>query len=102
MCGFRRGRDLNEMPQVVLLDLKFPKLDGLDGLRALREDEWTKLLSVVILTSSNEEQDLLSGYGLGANSYIRKPVGFRQFTDAVKQLGLYRLLLNEPLRGDKK
>lgn len=94
--GAHAGRDLSNMPQVVLLDLKLPKLDGLDVLRALRGDERTKLLPVVILTSSNEEKDLLAGYRLGANSYVRKPVDFQQFTEAVRQLGLYWLLLNEP------
>jgi two-component system response regulator len=97
--GRYAGRDLNDRPQVVLLDLKLPKLDGLDVLRALRADDRTRLLPVVILTSSNEEQDLLAGYRLGANSYVRKPVDFHQFTDAVKQLGLYWLLLNEPPPG---
>lgn len=94
--GRYAGRDLNDRPQVVLLDLKLPKLDGLDVLRAIRADDRTKFLPVVILTSSNEEQDLLAGYSFGANSYVRKPVDFHQFTDAVKQLGLYWLLLNEP------
>ncbi len=94
--GMYAGRDLNDAPQVVLLDLKLPKLDGLDVLRALRADDRTKLLPVVILTSSNEEKDLVAGYSLGANSYVQKPVDFQQFTDAVKQLGLYWLLLNEP------
>ncbi|MGH9727872.1 MAG: response regulator [Candidatus Acidiferrales bacterium] len=89
------GRDLTSLPQVVLLDLKLPKVDGLEVLRRLRADARTKLLPVVILTSSNEEQDRLTGYGLGANSYVRKPVDFVQFTDAVRQLGLYWLLLNE-------
>ncbi len=97
--GMYAGRDLNDAPQVVLLDLKLPKLDGLDVLRALRADDRTKLLPVVILTSSNEETDLVAGYSLGANSYVRKPVDFQQFTDAVKQLGLYWLLLNEPPPG---
>lgn len=94
--GRHAGRDLSDKPQVVLLDLKLPKLDGLDVLRAIRADDRTKFIPVVILTSSNEEQDLLAGYSLGANSYVRKPVDFHQFTDAVKQLGLYWLLLNEP------
>lgn len=94
--GRYAGRDLSDKPQLVLLDLKLPKLDGLDVLRAIRADDRTKFLPVVILTSSNEEQDLLAGYSLGANSYVRKPVDFHQFTDAVKQLGLYWLLLNEP------
>jgi len=94
------GRDPNLIPQVVLLDLKLPKLDGLEVLRRLRADERTKLLPVVILTSSNEEQDRLKGYDLGANSYVRKPVDFNQFIEAVRQLGLYWLILNErpPLR----
>ena len=89
------GRDPNLIPQVVLLDLKLPKLDGLEVLRRLRADERTKLLPVVILTSSNEEQDRLKGYDLGANSYVRKPVDFNQFIEAVRQLGLYWLILNE-------
>jgi len=82
------------LPQVVLLDLKLPKIDGLEVLRRLRADERTKLLPVVILTSSNEERDRLSGYNLGANSYVRKPVDFEQFTEAARQLGLYWLVLN--------
>jgi two-component system, response regulator len=94
--GSHQGRDLSVMPQVILLDLKLPKVDGLEVLRRIRTDPRTKLLPVVILTSSNEEQDLIRGYGLGANSYIRKPVDFSQFTEAVRQLGLYWLVLNEP------
>ena len=93
--GSQAGGDLNVMPQVILLDLKLPKVDGLEVLRQLRANERTKYLPVVILTSSNEEQDLLKGYGLGANSYVRKPVDFNQFTEAVRQLGLYWLVLNE-------
>ena len=83
------------MPQVVLLDLKLPKIDGLEVLKALRLDERTKLLPVVILTSSVEDQDLIRGYSLGANSYVRKPVDFAHFIEAVRQLGLYWLVLNE-------
>ncbi len=94
--GARVGRDTSIMPAVILLDLKLPKIDGLEVLRHLRADERTKLLPVVILTSSKEEKDMISGYTLGANSYVRKPVDFSQFSDAVKQLGLYWLLLNEP------
>ena len=93
--GAYAGRDLGEMPQVILLDLKLPKLDGLEVLRRLRADERTKLLPVVILTSSSEEQDMIAGYSLGANSYVRKPVDFMQFAEAVRQLGLYWLVLNE-------
>lgn len=93
--GQHSGRNAADLPQVVLLDLKLPKIDGLEVLRRLRANENTKLLPVVILTSSNEEQDRLKGYGLGANSYVRKPVDFGKFTEAVGQLGLYWLLLNE-------
>ena len=94
--GSYAGRDLTDMPQVILLDLKLPRVDGLEVLRRLRADERTRLLPVVILTSSNEEQDRIKGYGLGANSYVRKPVDFSQFIEAVRQLGLYWLILNEP------
>jgi two-component system response regulator len=93
--GMHSGRDTSLMPQVVLLDLKLPKIDGLEVLRQMRGNERTKLLPVVILTSSNEEGDRLSGYGFGANSYVRKPVDFNQFIEAVRQLGLYWLVLNE-------
>jgi two-component system, response regulator len=93
--GTYAGRDTREMPDVILLDLKLPKIDGFEVLRRLRSDERTKLLPVVILTSSNEERDRINGYGLGANSYVRKPVEFEEFVEAVKQLGLYWLLLNE-------
>jgi len=98
---FRRGahasRPADEVPQVVLLDLKLPKVDGLEVLRAIRADERTKLLPVVVLTSSIQEQDVVSSYGLGANSYVRKPVDFTQFVEAVRQLGLYWLVINQPL-----
>ena len=93
--GQFKERDTSLMPTVILLDLKLPKIDGLEVLRRLRADENTCLLPVVILTSSKEEQDRIKGYKLGANSYIRKPVDFVQFTDAIKQLELYWLVLNE-------
>ncbi len=93
--GAHAGRPASEVIQVVLLDLKLPKIDGLDVLRALRADERTRLIPIVILTSSAEDQDLLRGYGLGANSYVRKPVDFNQFVDAVRQLGLYWLVINQ-------
>jgi two-component system response regulator len=93
--GAHAGRDMNVMPQVILLDLKLPKIDGFEVLRQLRADERTKLLPVVILTTSNEEKDRLNGYGLGANSFVRKPVEFGQFIEGVRQLGLYWLILNE-------
>ena len=83
------------VPQLVLLDLKLPRVDGLEVLRRIRADERTRLLPVVILTSSREQRDLVEGYGCGANSYIRKPVDFGQFVEAVRQLGLYWLVLNE-------
>jgi two-component system response regulator len=83
-------------PQLVLLDLKLPKIDGLEVLRRIRCDERTRVLPVVILTTSTEDRDRLEGYRLGANSYVRKPVDFREFADAVNQLGLYWLVLNEP------
>jgi two-component system response regulator len=94
--GTYARRNLSVMPQVVLLDLKLPKVDGLEVLRRVRADDRTKLLPIVILTSSNEEADRINGYGLGANSYVRKPVDFNQFLEAVRQLGLYWLVLNEP------
>jgi two-component system response regulator len=93
--GRYSGSDTNLLPQVVLLDLNLPKVSGLEVLRQLRANERTKLLPVVILTSSNEEHDRLNGYELGANSYVRKPVDFNQFIEAVRQLGLYWLILNE-------
>lgn len=93
--GAYSTRDAAVLPQIVILDLKLPKIEGLEVLRRLRAAPQTKLLPVVILTSSNEERDRLEGYGLGANSYVRKPVDFAEFVDAVRQLGLYWLLLNE-------
>ncbi|MDJ0832299.1 MAG: response regulator [Gammaproteobacteria bacterium] len=93
--GEHAGRDVSIQPQVILLDLKLPKIDGLEVLKRIRSDERTKLLPVVILTTSNEQRDMISSYELGANSYIRKPVDFDQFMDAVRQLGLYWLVLNE-------
>lgn len=93
--GKYSGRDCEIVPQVVLLDLKMPKVDGLEVLQRMRADERTRLLPVVVLTTSSEDIDRVSSYKLGANSYVRKPVDFNRFTDAVKQLGLYWLLLNE-------
>ena len=93
--GTYTGRDVSLLPQLVLLDLKLPKIDGLDVLRAIRADERTKRLPVVILTSSKEDSDLVAGYDRGANSYVRKPVDFTAFMEAVRQLGLYWLVLNE-------
>jgi two-component system response regulator len=89
------SRDTHDMPRLILLDLKLPKLDGLQVLERLRSDERTKLTPVVILTSSKEEHDLIKGYRTGANSYVRKPVDFNQFVDAVRHIGLYWLLINE-------
>jgi len=100
--GTHPDRSSAELPTVVLLDLKLPKIDGLEVLKRIRGDERTKLLPVVILTSSNQEEDRLAGYKSGANSYVRKPVEFNEFADAVRQLGLYWLILNEsapPTRG---
>jgi two-component system response regulator len=95
-AGQYAARGATEEPQLLLLDLNLPKVPGLEVLRRVRANPRTKLLPVVILTSSNEDQDRLQGYGLGANSYVRKPVQFTQFVEAVRQLGLYWLLLNEP------
>jgi two-component system, response regulator len=93
--GKYAGRNLGISPTIILLDLKLPKLDGLEVLRRIRANELTKFLPVIILTSSKEEQDILNGYSLGVNSYVRKPVDFNQFAEAVSHLGLYWLLLNE-------
>ena len=100
--GTYKGRDLTAMPQLTLLDLNLPMIDGLEVLRRLRSDPRTRLLPVVILTSSNEEEDRINGYELGANSYVRKPVNFDSFTEAVRQLGLYWLVLNEPVPPQSK
>ncbi len=94
--GAHADRDVNDLPRLVLLDLKLPKADGLEVLKQIRDDERTKRLPVVVLTSSKEDQDLVDSYNLGVNSYIRKPVDFTLFTDAVRQVGLYWLVLNEP------
>jgi CheY-like chemotaxis protein len=94
--GGHAARARRQVPELVLLDLKLPKVDGLEVLRRLRADADTRLLPVVILTSSNEERDLIDSYSLGANSYVRKPVDFSQFAEAVRQLGLYWLVVNQP------
>ncbi len=94
--GTYAGRDPTDCPQLVLLDLKLPKIDGLDILRRMRADDRTRLIPVVILTSSDAEEDLLRSYQLGANSFVRKPVDFDQFVDAVRELSVYWLLVNEP------
>jgi CheY-like chemotaxis protein len=94
--GAHAGRDVSDLPTVVLLDLKLPKLDGLEVLRRIRDNPRTKRLPVVILTTSKDEQDIMNSYDFGANSYIRKPVDFHQFAEALRQLGLYWLVLNEP------
>ena len=100
--GAYERRDLTMMPTVILLDIKLPRVDGMEVLRKIREHPKTKLVPVVILTSSKEEQDLINGYSLGVNSYVRKPVDFSQFAEAVSNLGLYWLLLNEmpPVLGE--
>jgi len=98
--GQYADRDTTVQPELVLLDLMLPKVDGFEVLKRLRTDQRTKLLSVVILTSSKEQQDIVNGYGLGANSYVRKPVDFQRFVDAVSQLGLYWLVLNERPSAD--
>lgn len=93
--GAYEGRDVSEFPELVLLDLKLPKIDGLEVLKCIRDDSRTKLLPVVILTSSDEERDLVNSYKLGANSYVRKPVEFAEFAEAVRQLELYWMVLNQ-------
>ncbi len=95
-AGAHAGRDASALPAVMLLDLNLPKIDGLEVLRRIRGDERTRHLPVVILTSSNEEQDVIRGYALGCNAYVRKPVDFAQFVEAANTLGLFWLLLNEP------
>jgi two-component system, response regulator len=97
--GPHAGRNVNELPAVTLLDLKLPKIDGLEVLRRVRADERTRTLPIVILTSSTEERDVINGYRLGCNSYVRKPVDFDEFLQAARQLGLYWLLLNEAPTG---
>jgi two-component system, response regulator len=99
--GTHQNRDLSVMPQVTLLDLKLPRVDGLEVLKRMRADPRTRLLPVVILTSSNEERDRIGGYDLGANSYVRKPVDFAEFIEAVRHLGLYWLILNQPPPGGR-
>jgi len=94
--GKYAGRDISILPTVILLDLKLPVVDGLEVLRQIRENKLTHRVPVVILTSSREDQDMATGYDLGVNSYIRKPVDFQQFSEAIKHLGLYWLVINEP------
>jgi CheY-like chemotaxis protein len=94
--GMYAQREINDLPVLIMLDLNLPKINGLEVLKAIRQNEITKLLPVVILTSSSQEEDLISSYKLGANSYISKPVDFNEFTEAVKLLGLYWLLWNKP------
>jgi two-component system response regulator len=101
-AGAHAGRDTSVQPQVVLLDLNLPRIGGLDVLRRIREDNRTKLLAVVVLTSSKEEEDIIRSYSLGANSFVRKPVEFNEFTQAVKTLGLFWLLLHEPAPAVRK
>jgi two-component system response regulator len=93
------GTELSHRPRLILLDLKMPKVDGLEVLKQIKGDSRTKAIPVVVLTSSREESDVLASYELGVNSYIRKPVDFDKFTESVRTIGLYWLLLNEPLPG---
>ena len=97
--GAHAGRDRGQMPQVVLLDLNLPRLDGLEVLKRIRSEPTTQIVPVVVLTSSKEDRDLVESYRLGANSYVRKPVDFLEFVEAARQLGLYWLVLNEPPPG---
>lgn len=99
--GKYQDRDADANPTVVLLDLKLPKLTGLEVLKRMRADERTRRMPVVVLTSSNEERDIIASYDLGANSFVRKPVDFAQFLEAARQLGLYWLVLNEPPQGSR-
>lgn len=96
--GAYKDRDINNIPKVILLDLRLPKVDGLEVLRAVKSDERTKLIPVVVLTSSREDRDIVESYKLGVNSYITKPVDFEAFVNTVKELGMYWLLLNKPPR----
>jgi len=98
----KSGCAAKECPVVVLLDLKLPKIDGLEVLRRLRREEKTRLIPVVVLTSSSEEKDIIASYDLGANSFIRKPVKFSNFAEAIHQLGLYWLILNQPAPNGKR
>ena len=97
--GKYAGKDARDLPAVVLLDLKLPRMDGLEVLKQMRANERTRLVPVVVLTSSSQEEDVVASYNLGANSYIRKPVDFTQFAEAVRVLGMYWLLMNEPPPG---
>jgi two-component system, response regulator len=94
--GQYAGREVSDLPAVIFLDLKLPKLDGLEVLKRLRLDDRTRLVPIVVLTTSNEDKDITNSYKLGANSYVRKPVDFEQFTDVVGKLGMYWLMINEP------